>query len=133
MRDYFLLRSELRNMQKFKFDYDKENDDLFLYSGKSKSTASIEIGDIVLDFDKNRGLVGIEIMRASELIKSLVIDNVRINKNLLSNIITCKVDTKFHDNLLTIKMILLMSGEQRIPVNLSVPHITKSSPALRAS
>ncbi len=45
------------NMQKFNFSYDKENDDLFLFSPKSKSKGSIDLGQIVLDFNnkKERG------------------------------------------------------------------------------
>ena len=121
-------------MQEFKFDYDKENDDLFLYSPKTKSSASVEIGNIVLDFNKNKGLSGIEIMNVTRFLRSLISDdNMLIDKDSLANIVACKVESKVHDNFLFIKLLLLMKHEQKIPVNLSVPRITKSSPALSYS
>lgn len=44
-------------MKKFEFDYDAQNDDLFVYDKETKSTASVEIGDVVLDFGRSKGLV----------------------------------------------------------------------------
>jgi len=118
-------------MQEFKFDYDKENDDLFLYSPKTKSTASVEIGDIVLDFNKNKGLSAIEIMNATKFLRLAVSDDtITINKDTLDNIVSCKVDAKADNNFLFIKLLLLMKYKQKIPINLPVPRITKSSPAL---
>lgn len=121
-------------MQEFKSDYDKENDDLFLYNPKSKSRASIEIGDIILDFDKNKTLSAIEIMNATKFIKSFLIDDkITIDKESLANLITCRVDTKVQDNLLLVKIVLLMKFNKQIPLVLSIPRITRSSPALSAA
>ncbi|MBD3361480.1 DUF2283 domain-containing protein [Candidatus Woesearchaeota archaeon] len=53
-------------MKKFNFSYDKENDDLFLYNHNSKSAGSVEVGDIILDFNNKKELVGIQINKASE-------------------------------------------------------------------
>lgn len=119
-------------MREFKFDYDYENDDLFLYNKNCKSSASVEIGDMVLDFDKRKGLVGIEIMKASHFLKALISENVRMSKKSLSNMFSCKVDAMVQDNFLFIKMILFMDQGLEVPVNLSVPRITNSSPALSA-
>ena len=52
----------LRKKQEFKFDYDESSDDLFLFSPKSKSKGSVEFGDIVLDFNNKKELVGIELI-----------------------------------------------------------------------
>jgi len=121
-------------MQEFKFDYDKENDDLFLYSTKTKTTASVEIGDVVLDFDKNKGLSGIEIMNATKFLNSLISDDrILIDKDTLANLIACRVASKVQNNFLFIKLLLLIKHKQKIPVNLSVPRISKSSPALSSS
>ena len=88
-------------MEEFKFDYDRENDDLFLYSGNNKSKASIEIGSIILDFDKNRKLSGIEIMNATRFLNSLITEEkISITKDLLSNLVACRVDSRSQDNLL---------------------------------
>ena len=119
-------------MKKFEFDYDKENDDLFIFNKKVKSTASIEIDDLVLDFDRTKGLVGIEIMNATRFLKNLVTD-YRISKKALSGMLSCKVESNTLNNMLFVKMILLMKEEQKIPINLSVPRITKPSPAMTAA
>lgn len=117
-------------MRNFKSDYDKENDDLFLYSEESKSSASIEIGDIVLDFDKNKGLVGMEIMGATNLIKSFIAEKMDINKTILSNIISCKVETISSGNFFIIKMVLLIKEDMKVPLNISIPRITTHSPSI---
>ena len=38
-------------MKDFKFDYDEENDDLFIYLEGKKSAGAVEIGDFIVDFD----------------------------------------------------------------------------------
>lgn len=40
-------------MRSVKFDYDKDNDDLFLFDTKSKSKGSVEFGDLILDWRFN--------------------------------------------------------------------------------
>ena len=58
-------------MRKFNFSYDKENDDLLLFNPKSKSKGSVELGNIILDYGKNREFVGMQIMNASNTIKDI--------------------------------------------------------------
>ncbi|MBN2330313.1 MAG: DUF2283 domain-containing protein [Candidatus Aenigmarchaeota archaeon] len=116
-------------MQEFKFDYDKENNDLFIYSGKKKSTASVELGDIVFDFDSKKSLSGIEIMNATKYLSALI-SGYKVSKSALANLLSCKVQSKMINNFLLIKIILVMKEEQQIPVNLTVPRITSPSPAI---
>ena len=66
---------------KMNFSYDRESDDLFLYSSKSKG--SIEIGDFILDFNNRKELVGLELMNASRVLEDITGENV--NK-LLNNL-----------------------------------------------
>ena len=47
-------------MQKFNFDYDQNNDSLFLYLADQKSKGSVEFGDFVFDFNSKKELVGME-------------------------------------------------------------------------
>lgn len=119
-------------MQKFEFSYDKDNDDLFLYSPKSKSKGSVELGDFILDFNSKKQLVGIQLMHATELIKDLIGENISTLKNLLKNLKSCKVEIKPKNNLLIIK-IYLLSGVKEIAPVISVPSIRESSPALAAA
>jgi len=116
-------------MQKFKFDYDKKNDDLFLFSPKSKSKGSIELGDIVLDFNKKKEFVGIQLINASKLIKELVNENSAIVRDILNNLSGCEVDVKTKGNLLIIKLYLFSKSKEVTPI-ISVPNIRETSPAL---
>ena len=114
-------------MQEFKFSYDKENDDLLLYNPKSKSKGSVELGDIVLDFDSKKTLVGIQIMNASKMIKDITNDSGV--KTLLQKLKKCQIEVKPKNNMLLIKLYLI-SGNKEISPVLNVPAITQSSPAL---
>ena len=59
-------------MEKFNIDYDNESDDLFLYA-KEKSKGSVEIGDLILDFDRGGKLVGIEMLNATNFLCDCVV------------------------------------------------------------
>jgi len=116
-------------MQKFNFSYDSENDDLFLFSNKSKSKGSVEMGDFIFDYNAKAELVGIQIMHASKILNEFVEEkSIEISK-LLNNLINCKADIKIKNNLLIVKLYLLSKIKEISPV-LSVPSITHSSPAL---
>lgn len=52
-------------IKKLNFDYDRENDNLFLYDLTSKSNSSVEISDLVIDFNKKKEITAIEIFNAS--------------------------------------------------------------------
>ncbi len=58
--------------RKINFDYDPEQDNLFLFNPKSKSNASIELNDIVSDFNSKKQLTAIEITNATKILKSLI-------------------------------------------------------------
>ena len=117
-------------MQKFNFSYDKENDDLFLYSQKSKSKGSVELGDFVLDYDSKGELVAVQIMNAAKFIKDIATEkNTTDIKRLLNNLKDTRIDIKAKNNILIIK-IHLISDTDEISSVLSVPRIQEPSPAL---
>ncbi|WP_292459846.1 DUF2283 domain-containing protein [Methanothermococcus sp.] len=60
-------------------DYDFENDDLFIYKKGAKSKETLDLDDVLLDFD-NEGIVGIEILDASKMFK---VDKYDLLKNLI--------------------------------------------------
>ena len=119
-------------MQKFKFSYDRENDDLFLYNPKSKSKRSVEIGDLVLDYNSKKELVGIQILNASKFIKDFVDVKGSSIKDILNNLEECKVDVKAKSNMLIIKIYLHAKEKDLSPV-ISVPRIVEKSPALASA
>lgn len=117
-------------MPKFNFSYDKKNDDLFLFSPTSKSKGSVELGELILDFNSKKELVGIQIMKASNFIKDLVEEmDSSVIKQLLNGLQECRVDIKVKNNLLIVRVYLMSKTKEISPV-LSVPSITETSPAL---
>jgi uncharacterized protein YuzE len=117
-------------MQKFNFSYDKENDDLFIFNPKSKSRGSVELGNIILDFNAKKELVGIQIMDASNIIADIINEkSYSLVKKLLSNLKSCRVDIKPKGNFLIVKIFLMSKVKEISPV-LPLPSIKETSPAL---
>ena len=116
-------------MLKLKFSYDKLSDDLFLYSPKSKSKGSIEIGDIILDFNKENKLVGVQMINASKLLNDMVDKDPKAIRAVLENLHDCKMDVKKQGNTLMIKIFLLSKTDKLTPV-IPVVDIMESSPAI---
>ena len=116
-------------MSKFNFSYDKENDNLFLFNPKSKSKGSVELGNIIFDYNSKKEFVGIQLMNASKLIKDMSGENSSVTKEVLNNLKECRVESKVKNNLLIVK-IFLMSKIKEISSVISVPSIREPSPAL---
>ncbi|MFH0869133.1 MAG: DUF2283 domain-containing protein [archaeon] len=112
-------------MRKFKFDYDSGNDDLFLFRSDSKSKGGVEIGGkIVLDFNGNRELVGIEILDASEMLSELA--NVRQEfAPVLKSLKECRVDVHEKAGVTIIKMLFVSGKSEEVPTMLTIPSISK--------
>lgn len=64
------------------FDYDPENDSLFIYK-KSKIKGSMDIGDIIVDISIDGKVIGIEMLNANEMLKNL---GIKSPKEVLNNI-----------------------------------------------
>lgn len=53
-----------------KITYDKEVDAMYIYFKKEKISETVPIGeDFIIDIDKNKNIVGLEILNASRHIK----------------------------------------------------------------
>jgi len=117
-------------MQKFNFSYDKMNDDLFLYNPHSNSNGSVELGDFVFDYNDKKEIVGLQIMKASNIIKDLIEEKDKdIVKDVLNNLETSYVDIKIKNNSIIIK-IQLFGNMHEISATLSIPGLKETSPAL---
>lgn len=109
-------------MRTFKADYDKTNDNLFLYYPRKKSSGSVEFGDIVLDFDDEDNVVGIELFDASVLIKAASFRNdVKITRSLLDRMRSSKMNFKRKGSNIVIKCILSSDKGLDIPVSIIAP------------
>lgn len=80
-----------------KFDYDDENDSLFLYREGEKAKGGVEIGDFLVDLDmKLNKVVSLEIMNASKILALHL--SKKIDKESLMNIKKVSLRTIHKDN-----------------------------------
>jgi len=111
-------------MEKFNFDYDSENDDLFIYLKGKKSAGAVELGNIILDFDKEYNLVAMQIINVSEFFSKILSRMIK-----LSNIKEIKLDIINFRNMDAIKFSISDDiTEER--ANILIPHIREKSPVL---
>ena len=111
-------------MKEFKFDYDEENDDLFIYLDGAKSGGAVELGDLVLDFDAKGNLAAIEVIEAPSFFSKLISNAFEISKikSLEVEIINFR-----NMNALRLKII---TPNQTFTQTILVPKIVQESPAL---
>jgi uncharacterized protein YuzE len=114
-------------IKKFAFDYDPENDSLFLYNSKSK--ASIELDDIVIDFNSKKQLSAIEITNATKILTALLKEKTPPDKNMLQDIKDCKIEIIKQNNHLIIRLFIILSSRQ-IFTPLIIPTINEPSPSI---
>jgi len=117
-------------IRKFNFDYDSENDSLFIYDPKSKAKASIEIDNLIIDYNNKKEITGIELLNSSDFLKD--INESKINKESLNNITECKVEIIPKGSFTMIKLILLFKSTESITAPVFIPQINESSPAIGA-
>ncbi len=115
--------------QKFKYDYDEKNDSLFLYNPKTKSKASIELDDLIVDFNSRKEISALELLNASQYIKDLGVD-VEVTRDLLKEIEDVEVEVLTKNNFFVIKFTILFKSQERISTPILVPTISEPSPAI---
>jgi len=99
-----------------KISYDEEEDILFL-SKQRKVKASIEIGDFIIDIDKDNYVSGIEILDASK--------NLNIKNNLLKDIKEARMIVNYKPNYVYISLLVLFKNVEKnvaIPLTLDLGH-----------
>ncbi|MBU0957732.1 MAG: DUF2283 domain-containing protein [Nanoarchaeota archaeon] len=111
-------------MRDFKFDYDEENDDLFIYLDGAKSKGAVEIGNFVFDFDESENLVAIEIFEASGVFSKLLAKMIE-----LTNIKELKAEIINFRNMAAIQ-IKITTDSGNDTANITIPCIKEDSPAL---
>jgi uncharacterized protein YuzE len=112
-------------MEKFDFNYDEENDDLFVYSKEKRSNGAVELGNFILDFDTSGNLVAMEITEASKVISKIVSKMIELNK-----IKEMRVEIVNFRNMDAIKF-EIFTDSQNIKSSILIPNIREKSPVLR--
>ncbi|MDD5086675.1 MAG: DUF2283 domain-containing protein [Candidatus Nanoarchaeia archaeon] len=115
---------------RFNFDYDFENDSLFLFDPKSKSKASIELDDFIIDFNSHKEVSAIELLNASSFFKGIDLQGKTIDKELLKDIQDCKIELTPKSNFTIIKFLLLFKSKKLLTTPVFIPTIKESSPAV---
>ena len=62
------------NLEETQFDYDKDNDTLFIFK-KEAVKGSVDIGNYIVDFTHEGSVAGLEIMNVSEVLKNLGVES----------------------------------------------------------
>jgi len=111
-------------MQDFKFSYDNENDDLFIYLDGAKSAGAVEIGDFIFDFDENENLAAVQIINASKILSKLASRIIKIE--MINEI---KAEVINFRNMAAIRLRIIGNNFDVLTV-LTVPKLKEESPAL---
>lgn len=96
-------------------DYDKEEDILSL-SNSDKVKDSVRLEDVIIDFDYNSRIIGIEIINARRFFESF-----NITKDFLDNIASAKLKVNYGTDWFSITVILFSDSQQPIEKVISIP------------
>ena len=102
--------------KKFSWNYNEEDDVLYLHDSKKKAKESIEIEeDMVIDIDKDNNLVGLEVFYPSELFKAV---NKDFPLKLLKELKDVEVELSTYRNYAIIKLYMQFNNkiiEEQLP------------------
>jgi uncharacterized protein YuzE len=105
----------------FRFHYDEEHDVLHIRNVDEEVEESVEFSEeIILDLNKERKVVGIEIFYVSELFSAF---NKEIDKKFLSNLGEAKLEYKDFRNMWFIVLVLKSGSKQ---ISQALPPLRKS-------
>lgn len=108
----------------FKFSYDNENDDLFVYLPDKKSEGAIELGNFILDFDSKGDLVSMQILDASKTLSKFLSKVISLTK-----IKEMKIEIINFRNMAAIKFRITTDSVNET-ASILVPNIKERSPVL---
>lgn len=100
---------------KFLFDYDGENDSLYIYKKGVKVKGSLDLGNIILDISTDEKVVGLEILDASKVMKNLA---VKSPQSFLENIKEASIRAEYRPGVITVYY--LIHSEMKEPVTSSI-------------
>ena len=90
------------------FSYDRLNDLLYIYKKDSNVYSNVIIGEFHLEFDKAGELVGVEIHKASEILKEY-----SISKKLLENIKKTELKVVITNNSLLVFLVIQSLDQEK--------------------
>lgn len=104
------------SIQKFKVSYDQEGDVLTIYDSNAKISESVEVTEeLVIDLDKNRRIVNVELLDAYKFLHTL---NDNISKEMLSGLKEVELQFKNYRNYWIISLVFEYKNqriEEKLP------------------
>ncbi|HLD15294.1 MAG TPA: DUF2283 domain-containing protein [Candidatus Nanoarchaeia archaeon] len=100
------------SLKGLKFNYDGLNDLLYVYKQNSEVYSTVMVGEFHLEFSRDGEVVGVEILKASDLLKEY-----DVSKSLLNNLDGIKIRVVVRsDSLIVFLVIGAMNKERSIPI-----------------
>ena len=114
-------------------DYDNETDTLYLYSTKEKTSASVSLGDLIIDYAAKGEVMGLEFLNATKTLppllltssKTLFKDENTLNPEVLQKIAKSRVHLDTVSSFIVITFTLEIDKKE-IQAKLSLPTPTTS-------
>lgn len=88
-------------VKNLKFDYDGLNDLLYVYKENSNVYANVVVGEFHLEFSKDGEVIGLEVLKASE-----ILSEYEITKEILKNIKEVNLKIVIRDNSLLVFLVI---------------------------
>jgi uncharacterized protein YuzE len=103
-------------IKNLEFTYDKLNDLLYTYKTDSNVYSTIMIGDFHVEMDKNNAIVGVEVLRAAD-----VLSEYGVEKDILEHLqkIELKVVARNNSLIVFINMHGLNSEEREVAITMN--------------
>ncbi len=108
-----------RNLGAFRFDYDEKFDVLYLYKNGNSPAGGISLGNVSLDLDKNKEIVGVEILQATDLFALLMSKPKSTIRKALKSISRCRLKLLTFSNITSLHFII-ETGESPIDTKLNL-------------
>ncbi|MBI5635451.1 DUF2283 domain-containing protein [Candidatus Micrarchaeota archaeon] len=114
-------------------DYDSQTDTLYLYSTKEKTSTSVSLGDLIIDYAPSGEVIGIEFLNATKTLppllltspKTLFKDEHALNPGVLQKIAKSRVHLDTVSSFIVITFTLEIDKKE-IQAKLSLPTPTTS-------
>ncbi len=114
--------------KKTKVNYDAKEDILSLAKA-DRVKESLRIGDVILDFDGDYRIVGVEIFNARSFFKAF-----RVTKKLLSSVENAKLSVHYSPDWAMISIVLYPESQDKaIEKEFTIPALEEQAPFARAS
>ncbi len=90
------------------FDYDYENDSLFIYNPNSKSKGSVELDDLIIDYNANQEISSVELLNASQFFNF----GSSLNREKLTDLADCKLEVIPKHNFVVLRFLLIFTNKE---------------------